>query len=103
MAEQDTGRVLACLGVVEEAPRIAALWMMASEQARGHGLKMRKFGNMLLDMLFFDLGYHRVQVIVRVDRPEYQRWAEMFGFEKEGRMRKALPNGDDVLLYARVN
>lgn len=44
----------------------------------------------------------RVETWVDASRPDHVMWAEKLGFEKEGLMRKFLPDGGDAWLYARV-
>lgn len=44
----------------------------------------------------------RLETWVMVGHREGERWAEMLGFEREGRMRKFTDDGSDAWLYARV-
>lgn len=45
--------------------------------------------------------YHRVETTARADQPNAQRWLEMLGFEKEGRLRCYDASGLDHIQYAR--
>jgi len=45
----------------------------------------------------------RLETWVDARHPGHVRWAEKLGFEREGLMRKFLPDGGDAFLYARVN
>lgn len=97
------GEPAAVAGIMNGGPGIGMLWAFVSDDARGHGKKIVKFIRPKLDFAFKEMRYHRLQAIVRVDRPEYQRFIELLGFEKEGLMKKAAFNQDDLWLYARVN
>jgi len=44
----------------------------------------------------------RVQAYARADRPEFARYLEYMGFEKEALCRKFGPGGIDSFLYARI-
>ncbi len=96
------GEVAACFGLHNEVGGIATLWAYGSEQIRGYGRDIIKFGKSFTDDAINVLKFQRIQAVVRADRPEYVRFIELFGFEKEGLMRKAAATGDDIYLYSRV-
>ena len=96
------GEVAACGGVVNAGGGVGNGWVFVSEKARGHGKALTRFVRGALDRLFDVMRYHRIQTVIRVDRPEYERWATLFGFEKECVLRKASPAQEDLFLFARV-
>ena len=75
---------------------------MMSDEVRGHGLRLTRFTRTATEIVMKAKGWHRIQATVRCDKPEYQRWARLMGFECEGRLRKAAPDKSDVYLFARV-
>lgn len=96
------GHPIACGGFVDIGHGIAMVWVIASDEVRGHGRMLCRFARQAIDIVTEDLGWHRIQAVVRCDRPEYERWARLMGFEREGRLRKAAPDKSDLYLYARV-
>ncbi len=96
------GRPIACGGIVHIGGGVGVVWVQATDEVRGHGLKLCKFARKAVHVAFARMKFHRIQATVRTDRPEYCRWAELMGFEREGLMRKATPSKEDVFLYARV-
>ena len=95
-------RPIGCGGFVEIDTGIGMVWMMLTDEVRGHGLKLSRFARWATEIAFECTGWHRIQTAVRCDRPEYQRWAKLMGYECEGRLRKAAPDKTDIYLYARV-
>ncbi len=96
------GKPIGCGGFQGIGQGIGVVWVMLSDEVRGHGLKLCRFARMATDIAFEEMGWHRIQAAVRCDMPEYQRWAELMGFECEGRLRKAAPDKTDLYLYAKV-
>ncbi len=96
------GRPIGCGGFLDIGQGIGLVWVMLSDEVRGHGVKLCRFARTATEIAFEEMGWHRIQAAVRCDRPEYQRWARMMGFECEGRLRKAAPDKTDLYLYARV-
>lgn len=96
------GKPVACGGFVEIGYGVAMVWVIASDGVRGHGRKFCRFARRATRIACEEMGWHRVQAAVRADRREYQRWAELMGFEREGVLRKAAPDKSDLCLYARV-
>jgi RimJ/RimL family protein N-acetyltransferase len=98
----DKDEPIACYGVSPITEKIGFLWAFISDEARGNGIKMIKEGRKMINHALSDLGLHRVQSIVRADRPEYKRFSLALGLECEGLMRKAADNGQDIWLFAKV-
>ena len=91
-----------CGGFIDIGQGVGVVWVMATDEIRGHGLRLCRFAKMAVGIAFEEMGWHRIQAAVRCDRPEYQQWAELMGFQQEGRLRKAAPDKSDLYLYARV-
>ena len=47
--------------------------------------------------------YRRVETTARSDQPNAQRWLELLGFQKEGRLRCYDASGLDHIQYARIS
>ena len=45
--------------------------------------------------------YRRIESTARKDQPDAQRWLELLGFEREGRLRCYDASGNDHIQYAR--
>lgn len=99
---EEDGEVLAVMGITAIASGIGLVWSFISDEARGHGKTMLKFGREKMKLALTEMRFHRLQAVVRADREEYQRFIELLGFEKEGLMRKGCANGDDLWLYSRI-
>jgi hypothetical protein len=46
--------------------------------------------------------YRRIEATVDVGFTEGERWMTLLGFEYEGLMRAYRPDGQDMLMFARV-
>lgn len=96
------GHPIGCGGFVHVDDGIGLVWMMMTDEVRGHGMKLCRFARRAVKIAFEEMGWHRIHAAVRVDRPEYMRWAQLMGFQCEGRLRKAAPDKTDLYVYARV-
>ncbi len=98
----DGEEVIACMGVVDAGGGVGNLWMYVTDKARGHAIPLFRFCRAGLDKVFDVMRFHRIQTVIRTDRPEYVKWALMFGFEKEGLLQQATSSREDLYLFARV-
>jgi hypothetical protein len=94
----DGDEVLAAAGMVEMWTGRAFAW---STLAPNLGHRMIPIHRAVLRFLN-SCEFRRVEMLVAVGHAEGERWAEMLGFEREGRMRAVLPAGGDAWMYARV-
>ncbi len=94
--------ILACGGIVQAGGGVGNVWAYISDKARGHGVSLLRFSRSAMDRALSIMLFHRLQTVVRTDRPEYERFVELLGFEKEGRLRKATSTQEDLFLYART-
>lgn len=92
--------VLASFGICKIEEGIGHLWAYISEDAKGHGRTMIKFGRKVIGMAMSN--YHRLQSNVRADKEEYVRFSEMLGLEKEGLLRKATADKRDLWVFSKV-
>ncbi len=99
---KEDGRPIACGGVVHAGGGVGVIWMYTTDAARGHGVKLCRFAKTAINIVFEEMRFHRLQAVIRADRPEYTRWARLMGFECEGLMKKAAPDKTDLYLFARV-
>lgn len=53
-----------------------------------------------LEYIWNDSGVQKLVLFVPADQPEYIKTARGLGFKQEGRMKKALPDGD-LLLFGQ--
>lgn len=92
-----------CFGLLPAEGGVCTVWSFFSDAARGHGKQIVAYAREVFDGAFDVMSCHRLQTVVRKDDEEYQRFVGLFGFEREGLLRKATPDQQDILLYARVN
>lgn len=100
---KDNGMPIACGGIMDQGHGLGVVWMFVSDGARGHGRDLYRFSTNALEFAENELGMYRIHTLVRTDVPEYLRWAQLFGFDLEGRLVKAAPDRRDVYLLARVH
>lgn len=94
---------LAVLGWFQPCSRVIQAWGILTDAVKKCPLAFHKTVKSLIEHTFQSLGIQRVQISVRRDYLEGQRWAESLGFQNEGLMRKYGPDQSDYYLFARVN
>ena len=100
--EDEDGNALMCFGISNPEHGISTLWSYISDDARGHGLQIVKFARPRIAAAMKALELRRLQAIVRADKPEYERFIKLFGFEFEGRIRRVTTDNKDVLMFSRI-
>lgn len=95
----DGDEVFAVAGLIPQWNHRAIAWAMISGEAGKHFFALHKAVRRALTLHH----YRRVETAVACDFPQGQRWAELLGFEREGRMRAYTPDGQDCDLYARIS
>lgn len=90
--------VFACAGLIPQWENRAMAWALISGEAGKHFLSIHR----AVKRTFAMHPYRRIETTVAMNFEEGYRWADLLGFEREGLMRKYVPNGDDCYLYARV-
>ena len=101
-AALDGGRVMACWGVADIWPGRGDCWaLLDNGLTGGRFVVLHRWVARNLNVAQ-RLGYRRLETTIDPDFPEARRWAERLGFRCEGRLRRYLPDGRDMLLYART-
>ena len=95
---QEDDTILGVIGVEPMWSGRANTWALLSKFCGKHFISIHKIGAMIID----DLGYRRYEATVDIDFKAGHRWVKMLGFEPEGYMKAYRPDGEDMVLYARV-
>ncbi len=72
--------------------------MHIAARPKSHWLS-RSFFNASFELPFLVLKVPRVTGLIRAENLKAQRFVTRLGFQYEGRMRKAFPDGGDLMLY----
>jgi len=99
----DGADVLVCAGLTQRWPGRAVGWALLSRRIRPNRfLAVHRLIAAALDRAAMrDPG--RIEVQIDPGHAAALRWARLLGFETEGRMRRYLPDGRDMILMARVS
>jgi hypothetical protein len=92
------GEIIACIGTIPQWANYSRAWALLSGNA---GRCMVPLTRRIATWLRFH-NPGRIDTQVHCDFPQAMRWAEMLGFENEGRMKKYDPSRRDCYLYAQV-
>ena len=93
---------VAIFGFMFISPGTYEMWAEITDAIRGNGRPAIKQGREIIELAFENLEMHRLQATCRVVKGEYSRFLEVMGFQKEGLLRQAAPNREDLILYSRV-
>jgi RimJ/RimL family protein N-acetyltransferase len=96
------GRPIALVGLTVFRPRVAEVWAVMGEEIRLYPIAATRTVRKLVDTYERQLGLQRMQMMVKEDHPEAQRFAELMGFEKEGVFRKYGHDQANYGMFARV-
>ncbi len=100
---RDEDCILGVGGVTEVWPGVARIWALFSQKLIDeHAPSLARRVQRGVSQLWMSRRYHRLECTVLTDHEkgiEFLRW---LGFEREGRMRKYTPTGEDSYLYAKV-
>lgn len=90
--------VIACAGIVEFWPGRSQVWSLLSWQMPQYRKSIHKAVKGFLE------GYvvKRLECVVDPRHEAAQRWAKRLGFEVESVMPSYTPNGDEQLMYVRL-
>ena len=92
------GEVLAMWGAEQVWEGRTIVWALLSQNI---GLTMPVIHRHMVKFLS-RLTSRRLEAYIDVGFAPGHRWVKMLGFEVEGYMKSFRPNGDDMVLYARV-
>jgi hypothetical protein len=91
-------QVLACCGVVELWPGRAQVWSLLSVWMPQY----RKTIHQAVKTFLTGYRVRRLECVVDPRSETAMRWASHLGFIVESRMEQYTPNGDDQLMYVRM-
>jgi RimJ/RimL family protein N-acetyltransferase len=92
------GEPIACIGLVNHWEGRRYVWAFLSDDA---GKALVPLTRAIQRWLKYH-GKGRIETAVDCRFDAAVRWAELLGFQREGRMRHWAPTGDDFWLYARI-
>ena len=93
------GKALILSGYYQLSPGVLQFWMLFNRDAKNHAkFIIREFRKMLTRELHKQ-GVHRVQTLIYKGVKRDAKFAEAFGFEKEGVLKSFGPNKEDVTMY----
>ena len=95
----DQGEVLFCTGIVDLWPGTGEVWFIGSQEIHRKPRKVIEYCRGAMRRCALENDLWRIQGVCRADWPSALRFAEFFGFENEGLMRRYGPEGAD---YYRV-
>jgi hypothetical protein len=95
-------KVIGIVGAIFLFPKVMEVYGLFSDELKKNPVAFHKGMKTLADGAFANFHVHRIQIVVKADYLEGQRWAETLGFEAECVMPKYGPNGDDYVLFGRV-
>lgn len=92
------GKVMLCGGVTEYWRNRGEAWAILDPECRSEFVTIHSTVKR-----FFDLcPVRRIEAAVDVNFDRGHRWVRALGFEFEARLKKFLPDGQDVFFYSRV-
>jgi hypothetical protein len=91
-------RVVAIGGLVELNPIRAYLYLIVTDEIQHQWTQLYRVARRLIDLALND--YIRLETLSAF--PEADRWLELIGFQFEGVMRRAGPDGCDAKMYSIV-
>ena len=94
---------VACVGLILQDFGKAEAWALFAKDFQKHILNIYRIIRAGLDMAFKKKNLMRIQATIDPSYPETIRWIESLGFEKEGCLRRFGPQGQDFLMYSRLN
>ena len=96
------GKIVGCGGFTPLRTGVAEVWLYLNPDA----FKRKKVALRLMRHILNDIiqreKYHRLQAVVLKGYKEGMRFAEFFGFENEGLMKKYTTDKEDFYRYARI-
>ena len=96
------GKVIGIVGAFFYFKNVAEAFGVYSDDINKCKVSFHKAVKQTLNNFFVQHSLHRLQMVVRADYLEGQRWAEGLGFSAEGFMHKYGPTGLDYFMYGKV-
>jgi len=97
------GKIYACGGVYPVWKGVGQAWMIASGDYKKYKLNIGRYMKMAIDTAQKHFQFKRVQGTVRADHGEAADFLEWAGFEREGLLKCYGYNGQDHIMYARID
>jgi hypothetical protein len=98
--EQD--RPIGLLGAWPAWHGVAVVWALLTDELIARPVTLSRGARHWIEYVVAREGIHRVQTTIQPGHDAALRWARWLGFEREGLMERASPQGSDLWLYARV-
>lgn len=96
------GKVIGIVGALFYFKNAAEAFGVYSDDISKCKVSFHKAVKKTINEFFVGRQLHRLQMVVRADYLEGQRWAEGLGFSAEGFMHKYGPTGLDYFMYGKV-
>lgn len=97
------GVPVVCAGILLQDWNNGEAWALFSSSYKQHKLYLYRMIKAALRAAFHENGLVRIQATIDTQYPENVKWIESLGFEYEGRLRKFGMQGQDYLMYSRLN
>ena len=99
----DSGKVIVSAGIFKLWEGTGDIWIYYGDDSYTpkRRLSVIKTMRRYLAIFMCELKLTRVQGSVRADRPNFIKFAKLFGFKEEGLMRNYSKQNDDVLMMAK--
>jgi len=94
-------KVISCGGVRILWAGTGEAWIMLSQETKKY-CRVHAMTKSVFEAIIEKHNLDRVHAFVRADKPEFLRYVEYMGFEREGLCKKFGPDGHDSYIYARV-
>jgi hypothetical protein len=94
--------LVCCAGINPLWEGVGEAWVIASSLLHENRMAVVRATKRLLWQMITHQNFWRVQACVRTDWPEAMRYAEFFGMQNEGVMKRYGPDGSDYYRYAWV-
>lgn len=98
----DNDYLVFCAGIKKYWEGVGEIWMMCSTEIKKYIRELLYYSDVHLQQIIQKGEYRRLETSIRADWPEAQRFAEQFGFVREGVKRKFGPDGIDHIMYGRL-
>lgn len=96
------GEIYGIVGSYRQWEGVAQLWAVFDDRAERYPMELVKTCLVLINYAKQRQELRRVSLTVRSSYTKGNRFAEVLGFDLEGRMVGFLPDGEDANLYARL-
>lgn len=96
-------KVIAIIGIVQDWKGVGTVWSVTSEHVRKVPIGFHKLIIAMIKAHEKIIGLHRVQMTVREDYEEGQKWAFHLGFKPEGVLHQYGPDRANHVIFSRLS